>query len=81
MTVHLGLTGFSASLEPYSLFHSAIQVKTKTVEARMKKEAWGERPCPEEAQGPRLQPGPDGWPVSKRLVAGSATEPSWAQPE
>ena len=41
----------------------------------------GERPCPEEAWGPRLEPGLDGGPVSERLVAGSATGPGQAQPE
>ena len=40
-----------------------------------------ERPCPEEARGPRLEPGPDGGLVGERLVAGFATEPGRAQPE
>ncbi|XP_029303851.1 odorant receptor, family 42, subfamily A, member 4 [Cottoperca gobio] len=34
-----------------------------------------ERPCPEEARGPRLEPGPEGGPDSKLLVAEFAMEP------
>ena len=44
-------------------------------------EVWGERPCPEEARGPRLEPALDGGPLSEHLVAESATGPGWAQPK
>ena len=44
-------------------------------------EEWGGRPCLEEAWGPRLEPGPDGGPISECLVARSAMGPSRAQLE